>query len=88
VDEAFSSIGETIVALVDQPGIVGGGAFGQRVTMTAIDLELPLELDVTRSEEGLCIGSTPPLYALRTSMLPSFHRLHVRASLQEEPRDG
>lgn len=88
MDEAFTSIGETIVALVNQPPVVGGDAFGQRVSMTAIDVELPLELDVSRDGDALLIGSTPPLYLIRTSVLPSFHRLRVRASLHEEPGDG
>lgn len=88
MDEAFKPLTETIVELVAQPPVIGGDAYGQRVVMTAIDIELPLELDVTRdSAAALHIGSTPPLYGIRTSVLPSFHHMRVRASLSPDRRD-
>ena len=89
MDEAFKPIRDTIVELVNQPPIVGDGPFAQRISMTAIEIELPLELDVGRDDEGgLAIGSTPPLYLLKTSVLPSFHRMRVRATLHPESTDG
>lgn len=82
MDEAFHPFADTIVALVGQSPVVGDGTSGQRVTMTALEVELPLELDVTRGEgQPLRIGSTPPIYDIRTSFLPSFHRMRLRASL-------
>ena len=82
MDEAFKPFRDTIVELVNQPPVVGHGPFGQRVQMTAIEVEIPLELDVTRDDGGeLALGSTPPLYMVKTSVLPSFHRMRVRAVL-------
>lgn len=87
MDEAFKPIADTIVELVNQPPVIGGDAFGQRVRMTAIEIEIPLELDVTDGNgREVLIGTTPPLYLLKTSVLPSFHRMRLRASLQ--PEDG
>ena len=69
MDEAFRHLRETIVALVDQSPVVGHGPFAQRVSMTAIEIEMPL-------------------YLLKTSVLPSFHQMRVRASLRPDPGDG
>lgn len=89
MDEAFKPFRDTIVELVNQSPVVGEGPFAQRVSMTAIEIEIPLELDVTRAADGaLAIGSTPPLYMVKTSVLPSFHRMRVRATLGAEVSDG
>ena len=46
-----------------------------------------MELDVVRDGDGLQIGSTPPLYYVNTTFLPSFHR--VRFTVQTaEHSDG
>lgn len=86
MDEAFRSLHDTIVELVNQPPIVGDGPFAQRMSMTAIEIEMPVELDLSRSgEDGeLVIGTTPPLYLLKSSVLPSFHHMRLRASLRPE----
>lgn len=88
MDEAFRHLGDMIAALVDQPPVVGQGPLSQRVSMTAIEVEMPLELDITRDAAGaLAIGITPPLYLLKTSVLPSFHQMRLRASLRPDPGD-
>lgn len=88
MDEAFKPLRDTIVELVDQPPIVGEGG-GPRVIMTALEVETPVELDLTHDpESGLRLGSTPPLYPLLTTVLPSFHRMRVRASLPSDEHDG
>lgn len=44
----------------------------------------PVELDVIRDENGrLQIGSTPPLYDVATSILPSFHNIRFTAELND-----
>jgi hypothetical protein len=80
VDEAFKSFSRTLVELVEHNSVFGGEAFGQRLRMTAIGLELPVELDVQRGADGILrIGSTPPLYPLMTGIGPSYHRMRLRA---------
>jgi hypothetical protein len=89
MDESFKPFRDMIVELVDQPPIIGDEGYGPRVIMTAIDIETPVELDLTRDAESrLRLGSTPPLYPLLTTVLPSFHRMRVRASLPSDESDG
>ena len=58
---------------------------GVRLYVTALEIESPVELDVTRQPGGaLVLGSTPPLYGLRTSVAPSYHRLRFTASLETD----
>ena len=59
---------------------------GVRTYITAVEIDTPVELDVTRDESGaLRIGTSPPLYQLRTSVSPSFHQLRFAAKLEESP---
>ena len=89
MDAAFKPFHDMIVELVDQPPVVGDAAYGQRVIMTAIEIETPVELDLTRDpESGLRLGSTPPLYPLLTTVPPCFHRMRVRASLASDRSHG
>lgn len=81
MDEAFRPLSATLAAFVDQPAVVGGDPWGQRLVMTGIEIESPVEVDVSRGPDGtLRIGTTPPLYPLMTTVAPVFHRLTVRAA--------
>ena len=67
-----------------RPAIVDADA-GVRTRLTVIEIETPVELEVARDGEGrLCIGSTPPLYCLRTTVAPSYHRLRFTAHVSED----
>jgi len=62
---------------------------GVRSRIVECEIEMPVELWVGRDDEGeLTIGSTPPVYRLATTFLPSFHRVKVLATLTEEPDAG
>jgi hypothetical protein len=60
---------------------------GMHSYITRVEIEAPVELDVSRDEHGaLQIGSTPPLYYVDTSVRPSYHRLRFTAEVdREEP---
>lgn len=60
---------------------------GMHSYITRVEIEAPVELDVTRDGDGtLQIGSTPPLYYVDTSLRPSYHRLRFTAEVdREEP---
>jgi hypothetical protein len=62
---------------------------GVRSRIHECEIEMPVELWVGRDAEGeLAVGSTPPLYRLATTFLPSFHRVKVLATLTEDADGG
>ena len=50
----------------------------QSLSVTEMTLDLPIELSVRHSDEGLELRSGPPTQRTATSILPVFHRLRVR----------
>jgi hypothetical protein len=84
MDEAFLPLCEIIRRAMAFRGEVVDEAAGVRSYINACDVEMPVELDVTRDEAGrLRIGSTPPLYYVDTSFRPSYHRIKFTAVLAE-----
>lgn len=80
IDEAFLTMSELIETLSDLEGHVTGleGAEIIRMEMEAVELELPLQLDITVSDEGeVIVGGVPPLYYVETTVLPVFHQLRI-----------
>jgi len=89
MDEAFRSLSATLLDFTGHSPAFGDEVSGQKLTMTGIEIASPVELQVTRSEDGrLVIGTTPPLYPLMTTLAPVFHGMRVRASTQEEREAG
>jgi hypothetical protein len=86
MDEAFNPFSEILRTLSSFSGEFADPEDGVRTYITAVSIDTPLELDVTRGPEGaLRIGTSPPLYSLMTSMPPSFHWLSFTAKLEELP---
>lgn len=83
LDPAFLPLSELMSLLMpDLPDLVDPD-LGVVTTVTGIELEAPVELDVVVDAAGrVTIGGTPPLYHLETSSLPVFH--HVRFSAVRE----
>jgi len=49
------------------------------IVPTAVELDLPVELDVERKPDGTVhLGGGPPTQKIETSVMPVFHRLAVR----------
>ena len=89
MDEAFRPLSTTLLDFVGHAPVIGGDAWGQRLTMTGLDVASPVELDVSCGADGrLRIGTTPPLYPLMTTVAPVFHRLTIRAATAEREEDG
>jgi hypothetical protein len=85
MDEAFVPLS----AIVEQMMAFGGEFVdeeaGVRTYIAACEIESPVEFDITRDSEGrLRIGTTPPIYGLRTTVSPSYHRLRFVAKIMEE----
>jgi hypothetical protein len=88
MDDAFLPLSEIIRRMTAFRGEIVDNVAGVRSHIHAFDVEMPVELDVTRDESGrLQIGSTPPLYYVDTSLRPSYHRLQFTARVAES-RDG
>jgi len=75
MDEAFLPFSQWVENMMAFRGEVLDEMAGVRSRITAVEIDSPLEIDVTRDAAGrLVIGATPPLYPLQTTIAPSFHR--------------
>jgi hypothetical protein len=84
IDEAFMPFQKVITQMLSFGGEIIDTDAGIHSYIYECEIESPVELDVVRNEEGqLQIGSTPPLYNVNTSFLPSFHRLKFKADLTQ-----
>jgi hypothetical protein len=84
MDEAFHPFSELLRRLTDFGGGFTDAEAGVHTYITGADVDTPVELSVSRDADGkLQIGSTPPIYALMTSVSPSYHRLSFRVQLDE-----
>ncbi len=57
------------------------------MTLEAITLSMPIELDVLATDGGVSLGSSPPLHFVETSMLPAPHRIRITIVADEELLD-
>lgn len=85
MDEAFLHFRQLIEEMLTFRGEFVDEEAGVRSYITDYEIELPVELDVSRDADGtLRIGSTPPLYYVDTALRPSFHRLRFTAKIAED----
>ena len=85
IDEAFMPFREVVERMLAFEGEYVDEEAGVHTYIYECEIESPVELDVARDEDGaLHVGSTPPLYDVRTSFLPSFHRLRFKAEINRE----
>lgn len=83
IDEAFRPFAGVIEDLVSFRNEFVDQEAGVRSYIHTCEIELPVELDVVRDGDRLQIGSTPPLYNVRTTFLPSFHRIRFTVQAAE-----
>ena len=89
MDEAYLPLAGIIERTLAFRGEIIDSSAGVRSRIYECEIEMPVELWVGRDVEGaLLVGSTPPIYHLATTFLPSFHRMKVCATLSEEPDGG
>jgi hypothetical protein len=54
-------------------------------TVSRLDVEMPIELDVLRDDSGvLSLGTSPPLYYQRTGFRSAPHRIRVTIVGEQE----
>ena len=81
MDEAFQSLGQIIVGMLEFPDLTDVEA-GVRTYVQRCSIDAPVELSLSVEPSGAVrIGSTPPLYYVDTSFRPSYHRLSFVAEL-------
>lgn len=89
MDDAFLPLHRMIAEMGSFPAEILDEEAGVRSHIHTFEIETPIELDVFRDDDGaLRIGSTPPLYRVDTSFLPSFHNVRFTAKLSSEEQDG
>jgi hypothetical protein len=85
MDEAFLGFAQIVQRMLAIRGEFVDEEAGVRSYIERCDIEMPVELDVTRDDSGaLVIGSTPPLYYTDTTFRPTYHRLRLIASLGDD----
>jgi hypothetical protein len=85
MDEDFRPLAVIIESLLAFRGEFVDEEAGVRSYITRCEIESPVELEVSRGDDGkLRIGATPPLYPLATTVAPSFHRLRFVSRLEED----
>jgi hypothetical protein len=89
MDEAFQPLRKMLADLAAFRGEFTDEDAGVRTYIHAFEVESPIEMDVSRDAEGeLQIGSTPPLYSVKTSFPPSIHTIRFKAVLDEDENGG
>jgi hypothetical protein len=87
IDEAFLPLSELLPLLLPDLSELRDDTMGVLSTVTGVDLETPVELDIVVDPSGrVAIGGTPPIYHLETSSLPVFHQVRFTAVRDEATR--
>jgi hypothetical protein len=85
MDEAFLPFRQIIEEILTFRNEFVDEEAGVRSYITDYEIELPVELDISRDVDGtLRIGSTPPLYYVDTAIRPAFHHLRFTAQIAED----
>jgi hypothetical protein len=86
MDQAYLLFSDALAQMLDFQGEIVDEEAGVRSHISECTIEMPIEVDVSRDESGaLVLGSSPPLYYVNTTFLPSFHRIRVTATRSEVP---
>lgn len=85
LDEAFMPFQRMMENLLTLGNELIDEEQGVRSHIVKFEIESPVELQIVREEDGqVRIGTTPPLYRVETSVLPSFHALKFKAELTRD----
>jgi hypothetical protein len=89
IDEAFLTLQQLIRQMLDFAGDMEDQDSGVRSSIYEFTIDTPIELSVGWNETGeLQIGSTPPLYDVNTTFLPSFHQIKFTAQRLNMEQSG
>lgn len=83
IDPALLPFHEYMKDMCDVNGQILDVAAGVKMEVTAIETEMPLQLEIIVDEMGkITFGASPPVYYVDTGIQPVFH--HLRATIVNE----
>ena len=89
LDEAFLPFSSMLEKMLSIEGEILDDGNGIHSYIYALDIGTPIELDITRDENGrLMLGTIPPMYRVETSLRPSFHSISFVAEKINYKEDG
>jgi hypothetical protein len=89
LDEATAPLHALTRTLAGLQGSIQDEADVASWSISAVHLEMPLELDVFTGEDGqLVLGSTPPHISLDSSFASVYHTIRVTLAAEDEPLEA
>lgn len=80
MDESFLPFSGMLEKMLSIEGEILDDGNGIHSYVYQFEVGTPIELDVTRDEDGnLMLGTVPPIYRVETSLRPSFHNITFKA---------
>ncbi len=87
IDPAYATFSENILAYADVLGDHIDDDWGLKMSVGAVTIETPVELDlVSEGEDDMAIGCAPPIYREATTLMPVFHTMRVTLAPYDELR--
>ena len=78
IDEAYARFAENMTAFADVVGTFEDPDGIQRMRVTRLEVETPVEMDLRVAKDGnVTLGAAPPVYRTETTILPVFHNLRI-----------
>ena len=79
IDEAMLEMADLLSQMNGSEEDLASGEYGFTLYPESIFLDMPLQLDIQKTEDGrMVIGGSPPLYYVETTIMPVFHQLRMK----------
>lgn len=87
IDEAMLEMSEFISQMSEVEGYLYDGEMKTAMQLENVSMSMPLQLDLHVNEDGsVVLGGSPPLYYAETTILPVFHQLNIKISVNENSK--
>jgi hypothetical protein len=84
-DEYLHPFERLFAGFADVDAEVGDGGAAGAIQLTAIKLDLPIELTIGVTDMGsVAMAAAPPTQHVRTSYMPVFHRIRISVVAAED----
>jgi hypothetical protein len=89
IDQELLPLAEIVYALSEIEGAVGDDAWGMKMSVDEIEIDMPLEFDIMTDDNGkIVLGGSPPTQTIETSFMPVFHRVKIGIKILSEADNG